>query len=55
MKKTGNVMQQPMHSYVGGINLRSESFPVLSDLLFRKKGLPEFDRIVFITRKVNMT
>ena len=26
--------QQPMHSYVCGINLRSESSPVLSDLLF---------------------
>ena len=24
-KKSGNVMQQPMHSYVCGLNLRSES------------------------------
>ena len=34
IKKSGNVLQQPKHSYVGGINLRSESSLVLSDLLF---------------------
>ena len=33
-QKSGNVMQQPMHYYVCGINLRSESSLVLSDLLF---------------------
>ena len=33
-KKSGNVMQQPMHSYVCDINLRSESSIVLADLLF---------------------
>ena len=33
-KKTGNVMQQPMHSCICGINLRSESSLVLSELLF---------------------
>ena len=32
-KKLGNVMQQPMHSYVCGINLRSESSLILLDLL----------------------
>ena len=48
-------MQQTMHSYVCGINLRSESSLVLSDLHFVKKGVPEFDRNVFIARKVNMT
>ena len=29
-------MQQSMHSYVCGINLRSESSLILSDLLFEK-------------------
>ena len=29
IKKSGNVMQQTMHSYVCGINLRSESSVVL--------------------------
>ena len=48
-------MQQAMHSYVCGINLRSESSLVLSDLHFTKIGVPEFDRNVFIVRKVNMT
>ena len=48
-------MQQPMHSYVCGINLRSESFLILSDLLFAKIGVPEFERNVFIPRKENMT
>ena len=33
-KKSGNVMQQSMDSYVCGTNLRSESYLVLSDLLF---------------------
>ena len=33
-KKSGSVMQQNMHSYVCGINLRSESSLVLSDLRF---------------------
>ena len=33
-QKSGNVMQQTMHSYVFGINLRSESSLVLSDLHF---------------------
>ena len=33
-KKSGNVMQQTIHSYVCGINLRSESSLVLSDLHF---------------------
>ena len=33
-QKSGNVMQQTMHSYVCGINLRSESSLVLSDLHF---------------------
>ena len=48
-------MQQTMHSYVCGINLRSESSVVLSDLHFAKIVVPEFDRNVFISRKVNMT
>ena len=41
-KKSGNVMQQPMHSYVCGINLRPETSLVLSDLLFIscKIGVP---------------
>ena len=30
---------QPMHSYLCGINLRSESSLLLSDLLFRVKEL----------------
>ena len=33
-RKSGNVMLQPMYSYVCGINLRPESSLVLSDLLF---------------------
>ena len=33
-QKSGNVMQQTMHSYVCGINLRSESSFILSDLHF---------------------
>ena len=33
-QKLGNVMQQTMHSCVCGINLRSESSLVLSDLHF---------------------
>ena len=33
-EKSGNVMQQTMHSYVCGINLRLESSLVLSDLHF---------------------
>ena len=33
-QKSRNVMLQPMHSYDCGINLRSESSLVLSDLLF---------------------
>ena len=33
-QNSGNVMQQPKHSYICGINLRSESFLILSDLLF---------------------
>ena len=33
-QKSRNVMQQSMHFYVCGINLRSESSHVLSDLLF---------------------
>ena len=33
-KKSRYVMHQSMHSYVCGINLRSESSLVLSDLLF---------------------
>ena len=36
IKNLGNVMQQTMHSYVCGINLRSESSLVLSDLYFTK-------------------
>ena len=32
--KIGNVMQQTVHSYVCGINLRSESSLVFSDLHF---------------------
>ena len=48
----GIVMQKPVHSFVSVINLRSESTPVLSDLLF---DVPEFGRNVFITQKVNMT
>ena len=31
---SGHVMQQPMYSYVSGINLRSESSLVVLDLLF---------------------
>ena len=34
IKKLGNVMQQTMHSYVCGINLRSESSLALSNLRF---------------------
>ena len=48
-------MKQTMHCYVCCINLRSESSLVLSDLHSRKIGVPEFDRNVFIARKVNMT
>ena len=52
-------MQQTMHSYVCAIKLRSKNYLVLSDLHFasRKIGVhvPEFDRNVFIARKVNMT
>ena len=33
-KKSANVMQQHMHSSIYGINLRSESSLVLSDLVF---------------------
>ena len=33
-QKLGNVIQQTMHSYICGINLRSESSLVLSDLHF---------------------
>ena len=36
-KKSGNVIQQPMHSYHCGKNLRPESSLVLSDLLFAYK------------------
>ena len=43
-KKSGNVMLQSMHSYVCGINLRSESSLVLSDFLSSKIGVPEFVR-----------
>ena len=32
--KNGNVMQQPMYSYICGINLRSERSLIYSDLLF---------------------
>ena len=53
-QKSGNVMQQTMHSYVCGINLRSEISLVLSDLHFAYIGVPEFDRNVFIARKVNL-
>ena len=54
----GNVMQQTMHSYVCGINLRSEGSLVCrfgQIYISRKIGVPEFDRNVFIARKVNMT
>ena len=42
-----------MHSCVCGINLRSES-SLVSRFVYisRKIGLPEFDRNVFIARKV---
>ena len=33
-KKLENVIQQPMHSYICGINLKSESCLVLSAFLF---------------------
>ena len=46
-QNSGNVMQQPMHSYFCGLNLSSL---ILSDLLFRKIAVLEFDR-----NKVNMT
>ena len=36
-KKSGNVMQQIMHSYVCGINLRSESSLLLVRFTFRIK------------------
>ena len=49
-------MQQNMHSYACGKNLKSESSLVLSDLHFSCKiGVPELDMNVFIVRKVNMT
>ena len=49
-------MQQTMHSNVCGINLKSESSPVLQNYFLRKIGVPEFDRNVFmIVGKVNMT
>ena len=54
-KKSGSVIQQPMHSYVCGINLRSESSIVMSVLLLARIGVPEFERNVFIEQKVNMT
>ena len=55
-KKSGNVMQQPMDSYVCGTNLRSESSLVLSDLLFRVKYVYQNSTgTSFFARKVNMT
>ena len=48
-------MQQTMHSYVCGINLRSESTLFCQIYISRIIGVPEFDRNVFITLKVNMT
>ena len=40
-----------MHSYVCGINLRSESSFVLPDYISRKIGVSEFDRNVFYRAK----
>ena len=47
VSKVGNVMPQNMHSYICGINLRSENscqiyFP-------RKIGVPKFDKNMLIT------
>ena len=50
-QKSRNVMQQTMHSYVCGINFRSKSSLVLSDLHLHKIGVPEFDRNPFIKQK----
>ena len=44
-------MQQTMHSYVCGINLRSESSLVCQIYFSRKVGVPEFDTNMFIARK----
>ena len=41
-------MQQTMHFYVCGINLRTEVLSFCEIYISRKKGVPEFDRIVFI-------
>ena len=53
-RKSGNVMLQPMYSYVFGI--RGQTILAFCQIYFsRKIGAPEFDRNVFIARKVNMT
>ena len=54
IKKSENVMQQPIHWYVCGINSRSESSLIFSDLLLVKIGVPEYDRNMLIARKVNI-
>ena len=46
-------MQQTMHSYVCGINLRSEILLFCQIYISRKIGVPEFDRNVFIRGKVS--
>ena len=44
-------MQQPMQSYVCGINLRSKSSLVCPIYFSHKIGVPEFDRNLFIAQK----
>ena len=41
-------MQQPMHSYVCGINMRSESSLFCQIYFSHKIGVPELDRNMFI-------
>ena len=48
-------MQQPMDSYVFGINTSSESIIVRSYLLSRDKHVPVKFWYTFFTRKVNLT
>ena len=49
-------MQQTMHSYVCGINLRSESFLILSDLFVCFVALrPKSTAMVMVGRSVHLT
>ena len=55
-EKSGNIMQQPMNSYVYGINTSSESILVRSYLLFaRKKTFLSNSGTHILREKVNLT